>query len=95
MPFEYTVAARDILSKAKAAGLQIFKDPLAIAPLPGDIIVWWRVAIGDWQGHTGYVHRVEGGRLYTIEGNKTPCVRSFDYPLVQIEKLLGFVRLHL
>ncbi|MES2707207.1 MAG: glycoside hydrolase domain-containing protein [Verrucomicrobiota bacterium] len=93
MPFNYTVGARSILSRARSAGLTTFTDPLATAPLPGDIVVWWRVRLSSWEGHTGYVHHVEGGRIYTIEGNKTSRVEGFDYSLVGMRQLLGFVRL--
>ena len=92
MPFPYTVGARSLLTRARAAGLTVYTDPIATPPLPGDIVVWWRVAVGGWQGHTGFVHRAEAGRLYTLEGNKTSRVEGFDYPLVGLEKLLGLVR---
>jgi hypothetical protein len=93
MPFPYTVGARDILRKATDAGLQVFHDPTASRPLPGDIAVWWRVAPSGWKGHAGYVHHSDGGRLFTIEGNRTSRVQGFDYPLASVEKLLGFVRI--
>jgi len=93
MPFAYTLGARSLLTKAKSAGLTTFTDPFATPPEPGDIIVWWRVKVSSWEGHTGFVHHVNQGRLYTIEGNKTSRVEGFDYPLVGMEKLLGFIRL--
>ncbi len=93
MPFPYTVGARKILSLAAQAGLTTFKDPTSTAPQPGDIVVWWRGSQSGWQGHTGFVHHVDQGRLFTIEGNRTSRVEGFDYPLVGMEKLLGLVRL--
>lgn len=93
MPFDYTVGARSIRTKAKAAGLLTFEDPSETTPLPGDIVVWWRGTLNGWEGHTGFVHHVSQGRIYTIEGNKTSKVEGFDYPLAGMEKLLGFVRL--
>ena len=94
MPFPYTVGARDILRKAGDAGLTTFTDPTQTPPLPGDIVVWWRVhQTNSWKGHTGYVHHAEQGRLFTIEGNKTSRVEGFDYSIVGMEKLLGFVRI--
>lgn len=93
MPFEYTVGARSILSRAKSAGLQTYTDYSVTSPLPGDIIVWWRVKLSSWEGHTGYVHHVDNGRIYTIEGNKTSRVEGFDYSVVGMQQLLGFVRL--
>lgn len=93
MPFPYTVGARSILTRAENAGLTVFKNPTSTRPLPGDIVVWWRVALSSWEGHTGYVHHVEGGRIYTIEGNKTSKVEGFDYPVASMDRLLGFARL--
>jgi hypothetical protein len=93
MPFPYTVGARAILSLAGQAGLTTFKDPLATRPQPGDIAVWWRDSLASWRGHTGFVHHADQGRLFTIEGNKTSRVEGFDYPLVGMERLLGFVRI--
>lgn len=93
MPFPYTVGARSILTKAGEAGLQVIKNPASDRPLPGDIIVWWRGTFTGWQGHTGYVHRTEGGRLYTVEGNRSSHVEGFEYSLVSLEQLLGIVRI--
>jgi len=93
MPFPYTVGARMILTLAEQAGLTTFKDPIATRPRPGDIVVWWRDGPASWRGHTGFVHHVDQGRLFTLEGNKTSRVEGFDYPLVGMERLLGFVRI--
>ncbi len=93
MPFPYTVAARRILSQARRAKLFTYDNPGTTPPLPGDLIVWWRNRVDSWEGHTGIVHHAANGRLYVIEGNKTAKVEGFDYPLVGLEKLLGFVRL--
>jgi hypothetical protein len=93
MPFPYTVAARKILSLAAEAGLTTFKDPVQTMPRPGDIAVWWRNSLPSGLGHTGFVHHVDGGRMFTIEGNRTSRVEGFDYPVVGMQKLLGFVRL--
>ena len=93
MPFSYTIVARDIMHYAKAAGLQVFKDPEKETPLPGDIIVWWRNGLESWKGHAGYVHHVDQGRLFTIEGNRSSWVQGFQYPLVGLAKLLAFVRI--
>jgi hypothetical protein len=68
-------------------------DPTRTTPLPGDIVVWWRVAFKSWEGHVGFVHHVANGRIYTIEGNKTSKVEGFSYPLAAMDRLLGFVRL--
>ena len=91
MPFAYTVGARKILSLATQAGLATFEHPIFTLPCPGDIVVWWRDSLASGLGHTGFVHHVDQGRLFTIEGNRSSRVGGFDYPVV--EKLLGFVRL--
>lgn len=93
MPFGYTVSARSIRTKAIAAGLTTYNDPTVTAPLPGDIVVWWRESLQSWKGHVGFVHHVANGRIYTIEGNKTSKVEGFSYPLAGMDRLLGFVRL--
>ena len=51
-----------------------------VQPLPGDILFF------DWNGdgfcdHIGYVVKVQGGYLTTIEGNSMRMVRRVTYPL--------------
>lgn len=51
-----------------------------VQPLPGDILFF------DWNGdgfcdHIGYVVKVQGGYLTTIEGNSLRMVRRVTYPL--------------
>ncbi len=74
----------------RSHGLQV---PVDHAPWPGDIVVWKRPGPKGWEGHTGYVHHGDQGRLFTVEGNRTSRVEGFDYPLVGMADLLGFVRL--
>ena len=93
MPIDYTVGARDVLNQARRRGLTTFNDPAAARPLPGDIVVWWRGSPNGWRGHIGFVHHTEHGRVFTIEGNKSSRVEGFDYPVVGMQRLLGFVRL--
>lgn len=93
MPFKYNLGARDFLRLAKNAGYEVTNNLVDRKPLPGDIIVWWREAVNSWKGHTGFVHHVEGGVIFTIEGNKTSRVEGFDYALVSMEKLLGVIHL--
>ncbi|UPG92170.1 CHAP domain-containing protein [Luteibacter aegosomaticola] len=89
MPFPYTVGARGVLAQLKKRGFA--KGPGEnYVPVPGDIVVWWRVSLAGWQGHTGLVHSVKDGMLYTIEGNRSPKVQGFSYVLSRMEKLLGF-----
>lgn len=52
----------------------------SVKPYPGDVIVI------DWDGnhngyadHVGYVENVEGGVIYTIEGNRSCAVRRKQY----------------
>ncbi len=89
MPFPYTVGARGLLAAFKKRG---WAQPPGngYVPVPGDIVVWWRVSLKGWQGHTGLVHSVKNGMLYTIEGNRSPQVQGFSYVLSRMDKLLGF-----
>lgn len=94
MPFKPTVGARDLLSKFKKQGWT-YNASIVSPPAPGDIIVWWRVALSDWRGHIGIVASYNNGIVTTIEGNKGPFptkVKSFSYTLSQIDRLLGFGR---
>lgn len=54
------------------------------------MVVWWRVSLAGWLGHTGLVHSVRDGMLYTIEGNRSPRVQGFSYVLSRMDKLLGY-----
>ena len=66
-------------------------------PQPGDQIFF---TSGDGMGHTGLVEKVEGGRVYTIEGNTSSaagvvanggCVRDKSYSLTYA-KIGGYGR---
>lgn len=89
MPFRYTAGARDLLAQLKREGWANAPGS-SYAPLPGDVVVWWRVSLQGWQGHAGLVHSVRDGMLYTIEGNRSPCVQGFSYVLGAMDRLLGF-----
>ena len=89
MPFDYTVGARDILRQFKNKGWS-HKPQSGYEPVPGDIVVWWRVSSTNWKGHVGIVYQLLDGMLYTIEGNKSPKVQGFAYVFSRMEKLLGF-----
>lgn len=91
MPYNYSLGARNVLKQLKAKGWAVTPSD-ANPPLPGDVIVWWRVAPSSWEGHIGLVHSYSNGIIKTIEGNKTPKVASFNYTLGSINKLLGFAR---
>jgi hypothetical protein len=89
MAFACTPGARTLLAEFK----QQNRTPASgsgYVPVPGDIVVWWRVSLAGWQGHTGLVHSVQDGMLYTIEGNRSPRVQGFSYVLSRMDKLLGF-----
>ena len=89
MPFAYCPGARALLKEFRDNGWA--KEPQSgYTPLPGDVVVWWRVQLAGWQGHTGLVHQVKDGMLYTIEGNRSSKVQGFSYVLSRMEKLLGY-----
>lgn len=88
-PFTYTVGARDMLRQFQNKGWA--NEPQSgYAPVPGDIVVWWRVKADGWNGHVGLVYQLKDGMLYTIEGNKSPKVQGFSYVFSRMEQLLGF-----
>ena len=95
IPFKYSLGARDIRSQFRRKGW-LYEVSNGVVPEPGDIIVWWRDQPNGRKGHIGLVHSYSpGGILYTVEGNKggfPAPVRTFDYVLGRIDKLLGFGR---
>jgi hypothetical protein len=91
MPFDYTVSARDLFNQFKSKGWVLQRDKTLI-PSPGDLVFWWRESPQSWKGHVGFVHHSFGGRLFTIEGNRTSKVDTFSYYLKSIDQLLGFGR---
>ncbi len=91
MPFDYCPGARALLTQMKNKGWA--KEPRSdYTPSPGDLVIWWRERLAGWKGHVGIVHHVRDGRLYTIEGNKSPNVQGFSYVLGRMEKILGYGR---
>jgi hypothetical protein len=89
MPVRYCPGARALLAEFKSKGWA--REPgSGYEPLPGDIVVWWRVQAQGWQGHVGFVYQLKDGMLYTIEGNKSPNVQGFSYVLSRMDKLLGY-----
>lgn len=89
IPYNYSVGARDILRQFKQNDWANAPES-GYNPVPGDIVVWWRVKADGWQGHIGLVHQLKDGMLYTIEGNKSTKVQGFSYVFSRMEKLLGF-----
>ncbi len=91
MRFQYTVGARELINQFKSKGWS-YKREDGLNPEPGDIVVWWCVSPGSWQGHAGIVHHFQNKVLHTIEGNRTSKVAGFSYNLKSMQKLLGFAR---
>ena len=89
MPFTYIASARSLLAEFKQQGWSNAPGS-AYVPMPGDVVLWWRASLAGWLGHTGMVHSVQDGMLYTIEGNHSPRVRDFSHVLGRMDKLLGF-----
>lgn len=89
MLFRYNLGARSLLNALDRKGWAQKKGN-EYDPLPGDIVVWWRVSADGWQGHVGLVHHCRNGILYTIEGNKSSKVQGFSYVLSRMEKFLGY-----
>ena len=89
MPFSYIASARGLLTEFEKNGWSSAPGS-GYAPQPGDVVVWWRVSLAGWLGHTGLVHSVQDGMLYTIEGNRSPRVQGFSYVLGRMDKLLGY-----
>ena len=60
-------------------------------PRPGMIIFfdWADDGLGDGGDHTGIVEKVEGGRVYTIEGNSNDACREKSYPIGYYE-IMGY-----
>ena len=89
MPFPYCPSARSLLEEFKDQSWA-HAPGSDYLPVPGDIVVWWRVKLNGWEGHTGLVHQLQDGMLYTIEGNRSPNVQGFSYVFSRMDKLLGF-----
>ncbi len=89
MPFPYTPGARHLLTEFKSNGWA-YAPGSGYRPQPGDVVVWWRVSLKGWLGHTGLVHSLKDGMLYTVEGNRSPRVQGFSYVLSRMDQLLGF-----
>lgn len=65
-------------------------------PEPGDLIFWWRGKTRTWMGHVGIVYDSNFPIVRTIEGNRTPEVKGFEYDITDPNRtfqLLGFAHL--
>lgn len=91
-PFEMSFGAKAIFGNAAAFGSK------SMTPKAGDIVCWDRGSLNpdgtkSWQGHVGFVERVDGDIFYTIEGNKGSYpskVARFKYELSKESRLEGF-----
>lgn len=51
------------------------------APLPGDVVVYWRGSKQGWSGHVGFFIKLEGEWIYTLGGNQSDAVNVSKYHL--------------
>lgn len=89
MPFAYSQGAKATWKNVGNAGS--FPDN----PAPGDVVCWDRGDPGSWQGHIGFVEKVENGILFTVEGNvgSYPSkVRRFQHVIADQTRLEGYGR---
>ena len=89
MPFAYSQGAKATWKNVGNAG------SFPSEPAPGDVVCWDRGDPGSWQGHIGFVEKVENGILYTVEGNvgSYPSkVRRFQHVLADQTRLEGYGR---
>jgi len=89
MPFKRSGGAKSLWKNIGNAG------SFPKNPEPGDVVCWDRGKPGSWQGHIGFVERLEGGILHTIEGNvgSYPSkVRRFMHDLSRETRIEGFGR---
>lgn len=68
-----------------------FRDPNMYEPMPGDIIFidWADDGFDGLGDHVGIVEKVEGGCVWTVEGNRTNSVSQGVYGL-QSEVIIGY-----
>jgi len=89
MPFQYSEGAKRIYKNVGDAGS--FPE----SPAPGDVVCWDRGDPGSWQGHVGFVEKVQDGVLYTVEGNvgSFPAkVKRFMHDMKSDSRLEGYAR---
>lgn len=68
-----------------------FRDPDMYEPMPGDIIFidWADDGFDGLGDHVGIVEKVEGGCVWTVEGNRTDSVSKGVYGL-QSQVIIGY-----
>ena len=73
--FPYDSGTINWVDNLKHKGM--FQDALNYTPAPGDIVFF------DWDNgradHVGIVTEVEGNTVRTIEGNREPVVKEYEY----------------
>lgn len=90
LPFKRSQGAKQLFKRIGMCGSFVTE------PQPGDVVCWDRGKKGSWQGHIGFVEKVEGGILHTVEGNVGAYpskVRRFMHDLSRETRLEGFARL--
>jgi len=93
-PFPMSYGAKAIFRNAANFGSE------SMTPEVGDIICWDRGKLNpdgskSWQGHVGFVERIDGDVITTIEGNKGSFpskVKRFKYELSRESRLEGFAK---
>jgi peptidoglycan hydrolase-like protein with peptidoglycan-binding domain len=89
MPFSYVASARSLLAEFMQQSCSS-SPASSYVPVPDDVGVWWQGSPACWPYHSGLVHSVQDGMLYTIEGNHSPRVQGFSYVQSRMDKLLGY-----
>lgn len=51
---------------------------------PGDVVVFWRGSPDSWQGHVGFLVRIEGDRVIVRGGNQGNKVSDAPYALTRL-----------
>ena len=85
--FPYDSGTVNWVDTLKHKGL--FEDVLSRTPVPGDIVFF------DWDDgradHVGIVTEVEGSTIRTIEGNREPTVKEYEYDYIRDKlRILGY-----
>ena len=91
-PFELSYGAKAVFRNAANYGSE------SMTPHVGDIVCWDRGSLNpdgskSWQGHVGFVERIDGDIMTTIEGNKGSYpskVQRFKYEISTQTRLEGF-----
>jgi hypothetical protein len=89
LPFRRSGGAKALYRNIKRAGTA------PSTPMPGDVVCWDRGKPGSWQGHIGFVEKVDNGILHTVEGNvgRYPSkAKRLIHDLDRETRLIGFAR---